>query len=190
MRAILVKFMRQLILQAFYFVLPAYLANMAPVIFDKFGWLKFLNKPIDAGQKLGREFIFGRGKTWRGIVAGVIGGVLMAFGQSWLYHQPLFSGISLFDYSSYWLMFGFLAGLGALVGDLFKSFVKRRVGIESGKPWLFFDQLDFIFGFLIFTYWLAHPSFAIIIIIALLTLILHPLTNITAFFLRIKRVWW
>jgi hypothetical protein len=32
------------------------------------------------------------------------------------------------------------------VCDSVKSFVKRRVGIAPGAPWIPFDQLDFVIG--------------------------------------------
>ena len=41
---------------------------------------------------------------------------------------------------------------GALIGDIIESFFKRRVGIERGKNWIPFDQLDFILGVLFFSF--------------------------------------
>jgi CDP-diglyceride synthetase len=41
---------------------------------------------------------------------------------------------------------GFLLALGALLGDLIKSMVKRRVGVPSGRSWFPYDQLDYIIG--------------------------------------------
>lgn len=182
--------MTNLILTAFYFVLPAYFANMAPVFFARLGWLKFLARPIDAGRIISREFIFGENKTWRGLVAAVIMGVAISSIQKLLYQFDFFQQISLFDYSKYFLIFGFLAGLGAILGDLLKSFFKRRLKIKSGLSWPVFDQLDFVFGFLLAIYWLVRPSAAIIFIIIALTLFFHPVVNLSAYFLKIKKVWW
>lgn len=179
-----------LILIAFYLTLPAYVANMAPVIFAKLGLLKFLNKPVDGGKKWGKEFVFGSGKTWRGIVSAAIVGLLIAWLQAYLYQYQIFSDISLIDYPKWFLLFGPLAGLGAILGDLMKSFFKRRVGIKSGMAWPVFDQLDFIIGFFVFTYWFAWPLPEVVITVMLLTLVLHPLTNITSYLLGIKKVWW
>ena len=142
------------ILTVFYLVLPAYFANMAPVIFGKLGWFKSLAVPIDQGKKIGGDYIFGSGKTWRGIVSAVILGMIIAAIQAWLYHYDIFRNISLLNYPDKFIIFGASAGLGAILGDLLKSFLKRRVGIKSGKSWPVFDQVDFIFGFFIFTYWL------------------------------------
>lgn len=180
----------KLIIVSFYFILPAYLANMAPVIFGKLGWLNFLAKPIDGGGKMGGEFIFGSGKTWRGIVSAVILAIVVTAVQAVLFKYQTFNSISLIDYPHLWLVFGFLAGLGAILGDLIKSFFKRRVNISSGRPWIIFDQLDFIAGFFLFTWVLAWPSWRVVLIVIVLTLILHPLTNISAYWLHMKKVWW
>ena len=171
-----------LIFQAIYFVLPAYLANMMPVFFAKLGWLKSLGQPIN-------EPLFGTNKTWRGIISAIFGGIIISGIQALLLNFVFFINLSIYSYHN-WLIFGFLAGLGAILGDLFKSFLKRKKGIKSGGSWPVFDQLDFIVGFFIFTYWLARPDWQIIVTAIILTLILHPLTNIIGYALGIKKVWW
>jgi CDP-2,3-bis-(O-geranylgeranyl)-sn-glycerol synthase len=176
--------------QAFYLALPAYLANMAPVIFGRFGWLKFLNHPIDGGKKLNGKHLFGQSKTWRGIASAVIISSAVVFIQAYLYRFYFFYDLSVFDYSDSTIVFGILSGLGAILGDLAKSFFKRRLGIKSGKSWPIFDNLDFIVGFLLFTYWLTGPSLQIIIAMLTITLVLHPLTNIIGYLLKFKKVWW
>lgn len=182
--------MTSLIFQAFYLALPAYFANMAPVIFAKLGLLKWLARPIDGGQKLGRDYIFGLGKTWRGIISAVILGIIISGLQAWLFSFDFFRSVSVVDYPRIWPVFGFLAGLGAILGDLFKSFLKRRIGISSGGPWPIFDQLDFVVGFFVFVYLLVRPDWQIVLAVFVLTLVLHPLTNLIAYILRIKKVWW
>ncbi|MFA6593939.1 MAG: CDP-2,3-bis-(O-geranylgeranyl)-sn-glycerol synthase [Candidatus Buchananbacteria bacterium] len=182
--------MLMLIAVTFYLLLPAYLANMAPPIFGRLGLLKPLAKPIDGGRKWRGEYIFGSGKTWRGVVAAVVFGILVAGLQAWLFTYPAFEGISLVDYPTVWPVFGFLAGLGAILGDLAKSFFKRRVGIASGGAWPVFDQLDFIAGFFLFTWGLSALSWQVVAAACLLTLVLHPLTNVIAYLLKLKKVWW
>ncbi|MFA5029479.1 MAG: CDP-2,3-bis-(O-geranylgeranyl)-sn-glycerol synthase [Patescibacteria group bacterium] len=176
--------------QAFYLAWPAYLANMAPVIFKNFGWLKFLDRPIDGGKKFGGDYLFGRHKTWRGLLAAIVGGALASFFQLILYRYQFFSSFSLFDYNQQWLLVGLLGGLGAILGDLAKSFFKRRLKIASGRSWPVFDQLDFIFGFFVFVYLTVRPPLLVVVVVFLITLILHPLTNVFAYLLRFKKVWW
>lgn len=182
--------MAYLILQSIYLILPAYFANMCPVIFAKLGLLKFLAKPIDGGKNLSGRPIFGANKTWRGLVSGIIGGIIISALQYWLYPVAFFRQLSLFDYSGNWLAFGLLAGAGAIIGDLAKSFFKRRANIKAGNSWPIFDQLDFIAGFFIFTGLIFWPGWTIFITICLLTLILHPLTNLFGYLIGWKKVWW
>lgn len=178
-----------LIIKAVYFVLPAYLANMSPVLFDKLGWLKFLNRPIDGGKIFLSNRLFGENKTWRGLVSGIIFGILVAGVQKILLTTGYTANISIFNYEN-WLIFGFLAGAGAIIGDLIKSFFKRRIGLKAGATWPVFDQLDFVIGFFIFTKIIYSPGWEIILTITFLTLILHPLSNIIGYWLGWKKVWW
>ena len=178
------------LLKSFYLILPAYFANMAPVIFDKLGLLKSMAKPIDGGLKLGQDFLFGQNKTWRGIISAVIFATLISGLQAVLYSYNFFNKISLIDYSENFLIFGGLAGLGAILGDLIKSFLKRRLHIASGKSWPIFDQLDFVIGFFIAVSLIYRPSIGIILASLLITLILHPLINLISYLLGLKRVWW
>lgn len=178
------------ILQSIYLILPAYFANMCPVIFDRLGWLKFLAIPIDGGKMYQSQPLFGAHKTWRGLIAGAIGGVFITALQAYGYKSIFFYKLSLLDYSTLWLQLGLLGGLGAILGDLIKSFFKRRVGIKSGDAWPIFDQLDFIVGFLVFSSLIFVPNWINVLIICLMTLILHPLSNIISYLIGWKKVWW
>lgn len=89
-------------------------ANAAPVA-AKYWLGRTGGRAIDAGLRLGdRQPLFGPNKTWRGIVA------------------------ALFATSVASALFGLPAGLGlaiagsAIAGDLLSSFLKRRLGLESG----------------------------------------------------------
>ena len=55
------------LLAVIYYMLPAYFANMAPVIFKK---INFLNVPIN-------ENLFGRNKTYRGLFFAVLLGTVV-----------------------------------------------------------------------------------------------------------------
>jgi len=86
-------------------------------------------------------------------------------------HNNIFAEISLVDYSN-WLLFGFLMGFGALLGDMTKSFFKRRLGYAPGKPFIPFDQLDFVVGALLFTYPLVKLPIGLVITTILLSFFL------------------
>jgi CDP-2,3-bis-(O-geranylgeranyl)-sn-glycerol synthase len=182
--------MIEFILSVAYLALPAYLANTAPVLFARAGLLRSLNHPVDGGKRWGVRRLFGTHKTWRGLVSGAIVGFIVVAFQAWLYQFPTFRELSYIDYPQHLIVFGLLAGSSALLGDLAKSFFKRRYGIASGDPWPVIDQLDFIIGFLVCTYPLVQPSLSVVVTMLLITLIVHPLTNILGYFLHLKKVWW
>src|SRR3989338_11353728 len=129
------EYLVSLMLQCFYFMLPAYFANMAPVIVKK---INILNLPIDFNKKISNKPIFGKNKTIRGLFFGVLFAIIIAYAQSVFYDNNIIAGISLVDYSN-WLLLGFLMGFGAILGDLIKSFVKRRLDYKPGKPFVPWD---------------------------------------------------
>lgn len=178
--------MLNLIIQCFYFILPAYFANMAPVIVKKINFLKI---PIDFNKKINDKPIFGKNKTFRGLVFGIIFAMIITYLQSLLYKNGLFVEISITDYSN-WGLIGFLMGFGAIFGDLVESFVKRRLNYEPGKSFVPFDQLDFVVGALIFVYPLVTLSLNKIIIILLLSFVLHVIVNHFAFYMGIRKEKW
>jgi CDP-2,3-bis-(O-geranylgeranyl)-sn-glycerol synthase len=179
--------MVSIILQCFYFILPAYFANMAPVVTKKI--LKKLAFPIDSNIKLGNQTIFGKNKTYRGIVVGVFAAIALTYMQFVLYNNNILIDFAIIDYSN-WLLIGFLLGFGALFGDLVKSFVKRRLDLKPGTPFVPFDQLDFIVGALIFVYPIAGLSTEKMAIILFISLILHITINHIAFYTGIRKEKW
>jgi len=180
-----------ILIKCLYFMLPAYLANMAPIFAQRAGILKFLSKPVDGGRKINGEPIFGENKTWRGFAVGIIVAIFMIWIQYFLYKIPFFENWSLLNYSEINLWFGgFLFGFGALFGDLVKSFFKRRFRIQSGTPWIPFDQMDFILGSLIFILPVYFPSLLETIIILAASPFLHILANNLGFYLQLKKTKW
>lgn len=183
--------MFQEIVAAIQLFLPAYLANGAPVVFDKFNLLPNLKKPIDGGRKIGRDYIFGETKTWRGLVAGVLVGAFTGFIMA-IFTCPNYVNCELTF--TEWLMtgpgLGAILGFGIIMGDLIKSFFKRRLHIKSTAPFFPFDQMDYL-GALLLLYlffpFIPAIHFWIILIISPLFPIL---ANITAYFLGWKKVWW
>lgn len=178
--------------QTFLFFFPAYIANLSPILFSKFRVLgRLFEMPLDAGKMVGKRRILGKNKTVGGFVFGVLGGIIGA--MMIVVFQYLLNGVD-FDSATLFsfLIFGFLSGLGALTGDLIKSFFKRRLNIAEGKPWWFFDQDDFVVGCWLFSglfvpYSLTWHLFLIGLII---TPPLHFLANLLAFKLKMKEVWW
>ncbi len=172
-----------------YFLIPSYISNSGGLIFG--GGL-----PLDFGKKdsNGIRWI-GDGVTWRGliggtslgIIAGAIQGyfgpaIMMYFGQ--YITTPIAIGVT------NGIIIGFLLGFGALVGDAFGSFIKRRIGIGRGKPAPLLDQLDFLVVSLLFASLVVKFDLKFFIISFVLTLIIHLIANTGAYLLGIKDVWY
>ncbi|MCP5353369.1 MAG: CDP-archaeol synthase [Chromatiales bacterium] len=81
-------------------------------------------RPVDNGLRLwdGRP-LFGRSKTWRGLLAGLaigaVGAALLGWGWG----------------------FGLVFAFWSLLGDLLASFIKRRLGLDPSDQALGLDQL-------------------------------------------------
>jgi CDP-2,3-bis-(O-geranylgeranyl)-sn-glycerol synthase len=148
-----------IILQSLWFSVPMYLANMAPVLVKH---VPFLNIPIDLGKTFRGKPIFGSHKTFRGFFFGILIAIVVVAVQTYLFGRGGFwEYVSIVPYEmSLVVLLGFLFGFGTLVGDAIESFFKRRVGIEPGGSWLFFDQVDYIVGALIFVAPIVVPSLA------------------------------
>jgi CDP-2,3-bis-(O-geranylgeranyl)-sn-glycerol synthase len=166
-----------LVVKSLYFFLPAYFANMAPVLFK---WIPFLNKPIWKRR-------LGRNKTWRGLVTACLTGILIFLLQKWLFGFEFFYRISIIDYSDFSILLGFLFGFGAIAGDSIGSFCKRRAGINPGESWKPWDQLDFVFGGLVLSWLVYVPKIGVTIIILVLSPFLHMFFSWIGYLLRLKK---
>jgi CDP-2,3-bis-(O-geranylgeranyl)-sn-glycerol synthase len=89
-----------------------------------------------------------------------------------------------------------LLAFGALLGDMVKSFIKRRLGKNRGDSWPVADQYDLVTGAFILMLvfdpaWLfANITLEIFIVILILTPILHRTVNIIGYHIRVKKEPW
>ena len=167
-------------LKAVWFIMPAWIGNMLACTFGG-------GRPIDGGRTFidGRP-VLGKGKTVRGFFVGVFFAILVAVIQ-YIFHST-FNPV----------IFGMLMGTGAMLGDLVKSFFKRRLNVQSGRPFPPFDQLDFIAGALVMYYILGpyvlndfyQLSWQTLVIIVVLTPLAHLSLNVIGYKLGLKNVWW
>lgn len=140
--------MLQDILFAFWFLLPAAVANAAPIFAAKIPFLRRFDAPLDAHKRLYGHRLLGSHKTWRGIIAGIIVATLVLWGQRLLYMHFEWARYVAHDvdYTHLSLLLGPLFAIGALGGDALESFFKRQRNVRSGGSWVPFDQLDYIIG--------------------------------------------
>ncbi len=136
------------LLFAWWFFLPAGVANMTPILIYKLPLLRRWNAPIDSGRRYRGQRLLGDSKTWRGLVIGTLaGGAVFAVQQAMVGDLGGFSDyLAGYDYQNLPLVTGALLGAGALLGDALKSFFKRQRNVPPGRSWFPFDQLDFIIG--------------------------------------------
>ena len=128
------------LLKVAYFLVPAYFANMAPVIWKPiFPWLAI---PLDGGKTFKGNPLFGSNKTWRGLFLAVITGALIGFLQysfspkDWLF----------VDSNS-----GLLIGAVIVLG-LHWGFGESFINGDWGDSWQFlgsYDQIDYTLGALL-----------------------------------------
>ena len=168
------------LLELILLIFPAYVSNSIPVVLGG-------GKKIDPPGKT----IFGESKTIRGFIAGVVFGTLagislaILLGTYYLPEASIETKIAL----------SFLIALGAMLGDLAGSFIKRLRGLPSGYPSASLDQLPFIIIALALAgayyprLWelLWWQGFAIILAV---TYVLHLIFNFVAHSLHLKKVPW
>jgi CDP-2,3-bis-(O-geranylgeranyl)-sn-glycerol synthase len=166
-------------------MLPAYLPNPVAALFGG-------GTPIDLGRNFpdGRR-VFGNGKTFRGLIIGIAAGIGIGLLQIWLGGIYGWESLPLHTFRSITLL-----SVGALLGDLFKSFFKRRLGKERGAKWPVADQYDLVAGsflllLLLDPAWLfAYVTIPVFIIILILTPVLHRAVNIIGYHIKVKEVPW
>lgn len=170
------------IIKIFWFFLPAGIANMTPIFFAKLPYLKKYEYPLDFYQKFRGKRVFGDHKTIRGLISGTIAAIIV------VYLQKLFSLPSFVDYQTVNpVILGTLLGAGALIGDAIKSFFKRQLNIPSGKPFIPFDQIDYILGAIVFTFFYVRLSLWDYLFSILLFLVLHLLISYLGYLLKLKK---
>ena len=165
-----------LIIQSLYFFLPAYFANMAPEFFK---WVPF-KQPIWE-KKLGKN------KTWRGVIAAVVFGVLVFWLQKWLFQFSFVKSISLINYSDFGILLGFLLGFGAITGDAVESYYKRKYGFKPGESWMPYDQIDFVIGGLVLSWIVYVPKAGVAVTLLVVSFFLHLIVSRIGYWLGIKK---
>ena len=166
-----------LLIQSFWFIAPAYAANGFPPLMRG-------QNPIDGKRKWRGERILGDGKTWEGLIGGIVFGVfigsLQIYGQAYL---PIELPVMTFPLI-------FLLAIGTMAGDLGGSFAKRRMHMRRGDRALFLDQLGFLLMAFIFVWAVYQPSLEIMTVLVLLTPIIHWLSNVLGYWIKVKRNPW
>jgi CDP-2,3-bis-(O-geranylgeranyl)-sn-glycerol synthase len=170
---------------AFWAMLPAYVPNNVAVLAGG-------GRPIDGGRTWHGDRLLGDGKTWRGTAAGTVAGTALALVLTEL--QASFLASTGIPVPRFTVLTGVALSLGAMLGDVGASFLKRRTGRERGKPFPGVDQLDFVVGALAlaalvnldwFVATFLEPP-VVLGVVVVITPALHLVTNFLAFKLDLK----
>ncbi len=154
---------------SFLILLPAMIANATPTLLK----MERFNMPVD-------EKIFGKNKTWRGFIGAVITGTFFFF---------LLVKFGLINFPGDFRIItlaGFLFGFGAIGGDLLESFFKRKMGLipgESLTPW---DQIDYVLGAIVLTFFIFQYSMSQIIFLVILGGTISAVTHRLGYILKIN----
>ncbi|RYJ12717.1 CDP-2,3-bis-(O-geranylgeranyl)-sn-glycerol synthase [Halogeometricum borinquense] len=177
----------ELVVGAFWAMLPAYVPNNAAVLAGG-------GAPIDGGRTWGSSRVLGDGKTWRGTLVGTLVGFALAFvcnAAAGSVEAALGIGLPRFS-----VLGAFGLAFGAMLGDIGASFLKRRTGRERGAAFPGLDQLDFVVGALAlaalldFAWFRGTFTLPVLGVVLVLTPILHVGTNIAAYYLGLKNEPW
>jgi CDP-2,3-bis-(O-geranylgeranyl)-sn-glycerol synthase len=177
----------QLVASALWAMLPAYVPNNVAVLAGG-------GRPIDGGRTWGDRRVLGDGKTWRGTAAGTAAGTLLALLLNLL--APVVENASKVALPTFPLHVAVALALGAMLGDIGASFVKRRSGRERGAAFPGLDQLDFVVGALGLVALVAPAWFAAtfplpaLVVVLVATPVLHVVTNGIAYLLGLKSEPW
>ena len=115
-------------------------------------------------------------------MVGIVVSVLLVLIQVYLYnHTKFWHDFSEVDYNLFnpvW--FGIALAVGALGGDAIKSFFKRQQGIDPGKSWVPFDQMDYVVGTILLSLLVVPLPLRFYVIALILGLVAHPIANFIA----------
>lgn len=167
------------IIYSIHFFIPGYLANM-------FAFLLGGGKPLDFYKNFidGRRLL-GDGVTIRGTFFGISLGFLYGLMFYYMIPNP-YLPINIYELS----IISFLISLGAILGGMVGSFIKRRLGLRRGAPFPILDQLNFVIGGIALCYIYYEIPTKIILILLIITPIFHLLSNVIAYLLGIKKEAW
>lgn len=175
----------------FYFFWPAYIANAIPPLIKK---VDILNWPIDNNKSLWGAPILGNHKTWRGLVSELIACSVFTQIFFWLNHSFGWKIYENLGFNSYYqiggLAFGTLLGASIIFGDIFFAFIKRRLKLRPGFPFIPFDQTNYVIGAFVFIEPFLHLGLFFWINLVILTFFIHVVFNRIGYNLGLHKAKW
>jgi hypothetical protein len=168
--------------------LPTFIANAVPVIIKNIPIIAEFNTPIN-------ENIFWKNKTYRWFIFWVLFAVIVSIIQFnfishiWL-EQVIEEYYSIVVNIKIAILIWFIQWFWALLWDLIESYFKRKIWKKPWEAWIFWDWADYIIASIILFSFIYIPSIVWIIFLILFAPIISLLSNIIAYFIWWKNVWY
>ena len=196
---------------AFFGCVPAFLAD---AFMPLTGSIKAIpRKPIDNGKTFRGKRLFGENKTWNGLIGGFVLGLIVSLILAVLIYPYLYEatrisfedGENVLEFISEaeilffvdietnrtrFILGQVLLCIGAPLGDLVGSFIKRQTNHTEGKQMLFVDQVDFILVAVLLAYVVFPLKWYYILFLVLVTPLITILANVIGYYLGAKKVPW
>ncbi len=178
--------MRELV-RAFVLFAPLLVAAALSAVVCRYDLWKPLRAPVDFGVRIRGKRLFGDNKTFRGFVVAIVGCIAAVAIEKTL---PIPASLCVVDYASANpLLLGTAMGLGAMLGELPNSFVKRRLDIPPGKQapgpkrvlFYLWDQVDLLTGAWPLVLPWVHPTGRLVLASFVVALVLHPCVALIGF---------
>lgn len=172
------------LIRGFWIIIPAYVANASAPFSGGHG-------RIDFGKKLFGKDVLGGGKTWEGLILALFIGSLCGWIE--IISRPYLNPIALengFTLQFLTINAVFCIALGAMLGDIFASFFKRRIGLERGESAPLLDQLDFLFGGFLAASFFVPVSIVSVVLFIFITPMVHYFSNYLGYKLGLTEVPW
>ena len=160
--------------------------------FDLWPWLK---RPLDGGATFRDRRVFGDNKTWRGVASAWVGCVATVALQKYVIADRA-GDLAVIDYgSASAVALGTAFAVGAVVGELPNSFVKRQIGIApGGRPTGLFvpifytwDQIDALFAaWPLLLFW-VRPSAALLLASFVVVFVAHQIVSLVGLLIGARR---
>lgn len=187
----------QSLVQAFFVILPIVVAGLSFIVILKKQWWMSLRVPLDKGQRLGGQPIFGSNKTWLAfiIMPGMTLITSLTLGYGWPAQTASVSP-SFFSEPGLWWK-AILYGLAYPVGELPNSFVKRRLGIPPGgrastpilrRVFAVVDQADSIIACAGVLFFFFRVDLFVVLVASFLGIGIHCFTDWLMVHLSLKKI--
>jgi CDP-2,3-bis-(O-geranylgeranyl)-sn-glycerol synthase len=177
--------------QVLYLFAPLLFSALVSAAVLRLDLLPWANRPIDGGVTLAGRRVLGDGKTWRGVLVAVAGCVAGASFQT-AFVGARAGALAVIDYTTVNpVLLGGAMGVGAMLGELPNSFVKRRVGVARGGTargalgivFYLWDQVDLLTTAWPFLSPWTHADARLVVTSFVIALGLHPLVSLIGYLL-------